>query len=196
VVLGTPKRDTEDFVRQYSALQDTPHSPREIVKKVKVVSSMNIYTKSKVDWEISNTFRPIGAEEREERDSISLAGRRCPVFKSIVRGNHQGSSIIVPSQQHKTSVVETSSASCFRPVRPIAIRMHQQNEMKNTTSSTTTIDSKHIRTIDEIEKMSIRCVSSSPTRMLGGAGRGVNKKKPKIRSGSSDSFKEFRSSSW
>ena len=59
--------------------------------------------------------------DEEERDSMSLAGRRCPVFKSIVRGRHhilgEMSSL---SPQKVTHQQDTTSV--FRPVRPIAMR--------------------------------------------------------------------------
>ena len=120
-VIVTPDREDHN---SFLLHKGSTHSPREFVKKVKVVThSTNFHTRNdnrKKIWE-TNTFRPIGAEEREERDSISLAGRRCPVFKSIVRGHHHilGGEMSSLSPQ---KVTQQDATSVFRPVRPIAMR--------------------------------------------------------------------------
>ena len=118
-IIVTP--DREERRGNNSFLHDSTHSPRELVKKVRIVQSMNFHARNDNRKKIleTNMFRPIGAEEREERDSISLAGRRCPVFKSIVRGRHHVLDSNISQQKARE---ESTSASVFRPVRPIAMR--------------------------------------------------------------------------
>ncbi len=201
---STPKRsDDGSFTsgtREFFAVKNATHSPREsFTKKVKVVRSMNILTNKVSDLrsDMNTTFRPIGLEEREERDSISHTGRRCPVFKSIIRRSDGTSSNIIPEQD-----AGGLSSSLFCPVLPVAMR-----RSLDLSGSKEKSDEKHIRTIDEIERMTIRCVansdeikklsvrcaSDSPTRMLRSPvfGRSNNDEKRKT-----SSLEDFRSSSW